>query len=442
MEDKKHKLLLIQPTFYDRHGKLLKKNRLYFVGLGLPILAALSPKEWQVDICMEVIEDIPWDTDADVVGIGSMGHGVIRTLDIAREFRKRGKTVILGGYMASLMPEEAIKYCDSVVVGDAEEVWADVLSDAARGELQPIYKKEVTSLSWPLPRYDLITRKKIGYFLPVQAGRGCPNQCSFCSVSCLYRGRYLRRDIEEVLRDIRAVRDLGYRYFLLLDDNIASDPTYMSQLCAEIAKLKMHWFSQCSITVGRNPELLRQMYNSGCQTLSFGLESISQASLDAVDKSWAQVAEYPELIRVIRQAGIEVSSEMVVGADGDTLESIAGTADFIAGNGILLPRFYILTPIPGTDFYREMEEAGRIVNRDIYSYNGTEAVHQPKLMTPDELTDAYWKLYRKVFSWPVILKRALANRDLFYKPGRMLFYLYVNWCYRRQILRGIPPNVI
>lgn len=439
----KKKLLLIQPTPYDQHGQPIKKSRLYFVGLALPLLAALTPADWQVEIIIETLEGIPLETDTELIGISSMGHGVHRTLDLAREFKSRGKTVVLGGYMVSLMPEEAKKHCDAVVIGDAEGVWTKLLQDFQAGCLQPFYQKELDSLvGLPLPRYDLLISKKIGDFLPVQAGRGCPNACSFCSIYCLYRGRYLRREISEVVRDIKQIRALGFRKFLLLDDNIAADEDYMLALVKEISQLKMTWLSQCALTVANNPRLLAAMAASGCLVLSFGLESITQASLDQLNKGWAHPAEYPQLIKKIRQAGIEVSTEMVVGADGDSLASIRQTADFIADNKIIVPRFYILTPIPGTDYYQEMAGEGRLVNQDIFSYSGTAAVHQPAQMSAAELTAAYWSLYEKVYSLPAIFRRVLLNHGFLRHPLRHLFYLLVNLSYRQDIKKGIPPNII
>ena len=127
------KILFIQPTPYDYKGNLIKKNKLYFVGLALPVLAALTPEDWQCEICLETIEDVDFDTDADVIAISSMGHAVMRTIEIAKEFKKRGKVVILGGYMVSLMPEEGKKYCDAVVIGDGEGVWRSVLEDIEKG---------------------------------------------------------------------------------------------------------------------------------------------------------------------------------------------------------------------------------------------------------------------------------------------------------------------
>lgn len=435
------KILLVQPSPYGRDGKPIRKKRLYFVGLALPQLAALTPPEWEVEICLETIEDVPFDTDAEIVGLSSMGHGVIRTIDVAGEFRARGKTVIMGGYMVSLMPDEAGRYCDSVVVGDAEQVWGRLLDDYLQGRLQPRYEQHLESLDPPLPRYDLITDKNIGDFLPVQAGRGCPKSCSFCSIHCLYRNRYYQRPVESVIRDIRHVRELGFTKFLLLDDNILASPSYLVRLCREIRKMKMTWFSQGSIDIADHPDLLECVAGSGCLALSFGLESISRASLEAMDKGWADPDRYPEMIAAIRKAGIDVSTEMVVGADGDTLESIAETADFIRENKIVLPRFYILTPIPGTDFYAEMKRDDRLCNHDIYSYNGAEAVHIPRNMSPEELTDAYWRLYDRVFGYGSIFGRTLFRKDFFRRPLVFLLYLAANLYYRRQIKKRMPPNI-
>jgi radical SAM superfamily enzyme YgiQ (UPF0313 family) len=371
-----------------------------------------------------------------------MGHAMLRSLDIADIFRAKGKAVALGGYMSSLMPEEAKKHADSVVIGDGEEAFVRMIRDYQAGDLQPFYDHPLEKLTYPTPRYSLLSEKKIGDFLPVQAGRGCPNSCSFCSVYCLYRNRYLKRDIGEVMRDIGEVKRLGYRKFLLLDDNIYSDKAYLADLCGKIRGARMKWMSQCSISVADDPEMLELIAGSGCISLSFGLESISQESLDAMQKGWANAGRYAGQIRAVEAAGIDVSTEMVVGADGDTLESLGNTADFIVKSRIAVPRFYILTPIPGTDFWHDMKKQGRIVNDDIYSYSGAEAVHMPRNMAPDELTAAYWRLYRKVFSIGGILRRTVLRRRFFRHPLKYLFYLYVNLFYRRQIRQGITPNIV
>lgn len=437
------KILLIQPSPYDQHHMPIKKKRLYFVGLAMPLLAAMMPDDWEAEIILEILEDIPWDTDADIIGISSMGHGVVRSLDIAKEFKKRGKTVILGGYMVSIMAEEAAKYCDAVVVGDAELVWKELLEDYEKGTLKKIYEKNLEKgiLSTPLPRFDLIIHKNIGDFLPVQAGRGCPNTCSFCSVACLYKGHYIKKPLEEVVRDIKQVKELGFKKLLLLDDNIFSDREYLHELLKEIKKLNMEWMSQCDIRIGKEDTLLKELAESGCTTLSFGLESISRESLIGMNKSWANPSKYPELISNIQGHGIDVSTEMVVGGDGDTLESIKLTKNFIEENKISVPRFYILTPIPGTKFFKEIVAEGRLVNNNIYSFDGTEAVHLPKNMSPQELTKAYWDLYESLFTYGSIIKRNILRKEFLRKPGKYLFYCIVNLFYRYQIKQKITPNI-
>lgn len=437
------KILLIQPSPYDQNGKPIKKKKLYFVGLALPLLAALTPKEYDIEIILEIIEDIPWDTDADMVGISTMGHGVIRSIDIAKEFQAKGKTVILGGYMASIMAEEATKYCDSVLIGDAELVWEELLRDYENNKLKKIYEKNLEDgiYSTPLPRFDLILGKSLGDFLPVQAGRGCPNICSFCSVSCLYEGHYIKKPLKEVVRDIKQIKSLGYKKFLLLDDNIFSDRVYLKELLNEIKKMDMQWMSQCDIRIGREDDLLRDLRESGCTTLSFGLESISRESLIGMNKGWAYPSGYPKLIKNIQDHGIDVSTEMVLGGEGDTLESIKLTKEFIEKNKISVPRFYILTPIPGTKFFKDIVAENRLVNADIYSFDGTEAVHLPKNMSPEELTNAYWELYNNLFTYGSILKRNIFRKEFLKNPFKYLFYTGVNLYYRHQIKQKITPNI-
>jgi len=436
------KVLFIQSTPYYNGGQLIKKSKLYFVGLAPAILAALVPEDVIFEVCLETLEDIDFDSDADLIAISGMGHAIIRSLDIAKKFKERGKTVVMGGYMVSLMPKEAKEYCDSVIIGDGELSFPQMLQDYREGKLKPVYDIPLEVLTYPLPKYELLTAKKIGDFLPVQAGRGCPNTCSFCSVYCLYRGRYLKRDINEVVRDIKKIKELGYKKFLLLDDNIFSDIPYLLALCKEIKKLHMKWLSQCSITIADNKTVINAVADSGCIALSFGIESISQESLNSMHKAWAKVNRYSEQIKIITNAGIDVSTEMVVGADGDTLESIEKTADFIIDNKIVVPRFYILTPIPGTVFFDEMSSQNRIINKDIYSYNGAEAVHKPLNMSAEELTKAYWKLYKKVFRISAIFKRTVLRKEFLRAPLKYLFYLYVNLYYRYQINKGITPNII
>ena len=440
----KKKILFIQPTIYDDYGKLVKKKKLYFVGLAYPLLCAMLPEDWECEICLETIEEIPFDTDASVIGIGGMGHAAARSRDIAVEFKRRdpSKIVLMGGPMASLVPELAKEYFDSVVIGDAEEVWTKVVADIEQGSLKPFYKQEIHQLKTPLPRYDLLIHKNIGDFLPVQAGRGCPNSCKFCSIYCLYRTKYLKRDIPDVMRDIKYIKALGYKKFLLIDDNIASDEAYMRELCLEIKKLNMRWMSQCSIEIGDNPGLLKAVADSGCYMLSFGLESLNAESLKAVNKTWCDPADYPRLIHNIMAAGIGVASEMIVGIETDTRESLLNTVTFVKQAKIIAPKFYILTPIPGTELYDEMKREQRLVEDDVFLYTPAKAVITHPTMQTDELTEVFWDIYNQLYTIPTILRRTVFNRYFVRNPGAALFLLSINLYYRYQIKRKISPNIM
>jgi radical SAM superfamily enzyme YgiQ (UPF0313 family) len=439
----KNKILFIQPTIYDNRGKLVKKDKLYFIGLTMPLLAALTPASWEVSICIETIEEIPFDTDASVIGIGSMGHSVVRGIEIAKEFKKRGKTVIFGGYMASLVSAEVKKYCDSVVIGDAEECWPQALKDYSKdGVLKPFYKQKLKKLSTPLPRYELVTNKDIGDFLPVQAGRGCPNSCSFCSIACLYQTQYLRRNISEVIRDIKRIKELGFKKFLLIDDNILANKKYITKLCREIKKLGMTWSSQCAIDLARDPKLLKLMVDSGCTTLSFGVESITKSNLQKLNKSWCHPEEYRQLIQTIRNAGIDVATEMMIGLDNDSQESLKETAKFLIENKVEFPKFYIITPIPGTKYYEEVKNSAMLVNKNIYEYSPSKAAKRTETLSVEDIDRIFWELYNEVYSVKNIFKRILLTKKVFMHPQRVLFNLGVNLLYRYHIKNDIAPIIV
>jgi radical SAM superfamily enzyme YgiQ (UPF0313 family) len=436
------KILFIQPSCYDDRGAVIKKRRLHFVGLAFPILASLTPPEWEVEVCIELIEKIPLDTDADVVGIGGMGQSTRRGIDLAKEFKRRGKIVIMGGPMVTIAPELAAPFCDSIVRGSAETVWAEVLDDLDRSRLKPVYFRELESLSTPLPRYEVILGKRIGDFLPVQAARGCVHSCRFCTIYCMYRNKYFRRDIPEIIRDIQHVKSLGFRKFLLLDDNILSKRGFILELCKEIRKLDMQWMSQCVIDIGRDPELLEVVRDSGCTLLSFGLESISKQSLEDVHKGWARPEEYTALIETISAAGIDVASEMIVGVDSDTLESLRATIDFVSRTRIVAPKFYLMTPIPGTDLFDDMKRQGRILTEDLLAMTSSTPVITHPAMTTEQLGAVYWEIYDRLYTLGTILRRTIFHKYFLRAPSRYFFYLLVNLFYRYQIRRRIGPIVM
>jgi len=439
---KRHKVLLILPTIMGYDGRPIKQRFLMLPGIALSVLAALTPDDWDVELVFETIEDIPYDTDADLVGISAMGMGFLRGLEMARKFQARGKKVVLGGLMATLNPHYALENgADVVCVGDAEGVWQKILCDFEEDRLEEIYEGFSTStLQWPVPRYDLIAKKRIGMVLPVMAGRGCPHECEFCSIAAAYKGEYFRRPIDEVIRDIKAVKSLGFRRILLLDDNIAADPDHAIQLFSEMEKLNIHWVGQCALYIADQKSMLEAAVRSGCQTLSFGLETIHQGNLDSIDKTFGKVEDYEEKIQIIREAGINVAAEFMFGLDHDGPETFDQTADFIIQNRILLPKFHILTPVPGTPLYDRFERDGRIIDRDFYHYTISRAVFQPAQMSPQELEEGFWRLSDKVFTIPSIITRVIGSTARFSILYRIVF-LVVNFHYRKFVRRRIATGM-
>ena len=437
------KILFIQPTQYGADNKLCKQRRIHLPGLVFPLLAAMTPDNWEVDLNIEVVDEIDFDSDADIIGIGTMGYAIYRGIEIAREFRKRGKVVVMGGYMASMVVDKALEYADSVVVGDAERSYPQLLKDFEKdGKIRNIYDLPVETLDGlPVPRYELLLQKSIGNMLPVQAGRGCPHTCSFCCIASLYKGRYLYRPVGEVVRDIEMVRDKGFKRFYLLDDNIVSNPKYLQALCHEIEPLKMTWATQCSLHLAKNPQLLEKVRRAGGNMMSFGIESITQEGLNKLGKSWLQVNEHKKLIETLTKSGILVSAEMMLGTDSDTEESIRATYDFIQQTRIPIPRFYILTPPPGSALYDAYKSEGRLITEDLQKYDGSQCVHVPAKISPQKLTEMFWWLYGKVFSYKSILRRTVMNPAALKSPFLYLFALYVNLHYRKYIRKHVPPNI-
>lgn len=438
------KVLLIQSTQYSANSKkLCKQNRIFLPGLAFPLLARYIPDNWQLKINIEVVDDIDYDTDADVVGIGAMGHAIFHAIDIASEFKKRGKVVFMGGYMATLIPWFVENYCDGIIIGDAEIALPELLKDfETTGTIKKTYNYQIENLdNLPIPRYELLLEKKIGFMLPVQAGRGCIHQCSYCSIACRYKGKYLTRPADEVMRDILRVKELGFKYFYLLDDNIIGNPNFLEELCIRIKPLKMKWASQCSIKLARDPRLLRLVADSGCRILSLGLESITQDGLNQLNKQWVTTKDHETLLNEIMKAGIIPATEMMIGMDSDTVDSIRNTYKFVMHTRIPIPKFYILTPMPGSALFDELKKEGRLIHEDFNYYTATNCVHMPLQMTPAELTEWFWWLYRKVYTIPNILKRTLLSKAFLKNPMLLIFAFIVNLNYRRFIRNGDAPNI-
>jgi radical SAM superfamily enzyme YgiQ (UPF0313 family) len=437
------KILLAATTPYRSDGVLLKQSRLWMPGLTLPMIAASTPENIELEVVNETIEDIDLNGEYDLVGLSAMGPGIIRAWDIADAFRSRDIPVIIGGIMASLAVKQCLEHCDSVLVGEAENIWPLIVKDAESGSLQHVYKADglVDLDSLPIPRYDVFDQSKMGFWLPVQAGRGCPHHCAFCSISSHYGGRYRKRHIDYVANDLEAALSRGVRKILLLDDNVGADAEYAETLFRMIRKYKVQWMTQCSLTIARQPDLLKLAAESGCICMSFGLESLNQKNLDRLRKNFSRTAEYEQAIRSIRRAGIDVSTEMIFGLDEDNSEVFDQVADFLIRNRITIPRLHILTPIPGTELWDSMVAEDRLITRDWSLFTGGNVVFKPKNISADELQAGYWRAYEKVFSIPSILSRFFLKRRIrgFLIP---LFLLGANFHYRDNIRHRICPGIV
>ncbi|MGH9346497.1 MAG: B12-binding domain-containing radical SAM protein [Vicinamibacterales bacterium] len=439
------RVLLVAPTALDSYGRPIKQRRVHIPGLTLQMLAAVTPPDVDLTLVGETTGTIPFDEPWDLVGLTGMGSGLVRAWQIAGEFRKRGRKVVIGGIAASLAPPAlTLAHADSVVIGEAEEIWPRVVRDAQAGRLQPIYRMasqpDVAHL--PDPRYDLMTGPGFGRWSPVQATRGCPFTCTFCSVTAFFRQGYRKRPVASVLRDVRAAKRIRRsRYVAFIDDNIGVDWDYCRELWEALIPERIIWMSQCSLHIADRPDMLALARRSGCRMLSFGIETTNAASLAAVDKAWNRPERYAAAVRTIREHGIDISTEMMVGLDEDDESTFDGTHAFIMDNRISVPRVHILTPIPGTPFYDQVRAEGRILSEDFTQYSGGRIVFKPRKMDPDRLQMKFWQMYDRLYSWKAIAHRVGRNHARL-EAYMSAFVFGVNLHYRAHIQRRITPGIV
>ncbi len=439
---KTHKVLFVHPTTRQEDGTLYKEKRVNSPALTLPLLAALTPPNWDVEICYETCEEVPFDTDADLVAMTNMGHSLWRARELAREFRNRGRHVVIGGTMSSLIPDWVQDHCDTLFVGDAEEVWPQFISDfearKPRSRYEELSKHPVGNM--PLPRYDLLLGKPhVGPLIPVQIARGCPYRCRFCTINALSQGAYTPRPVDQIVRDVRSVQELGCNNFFFLDDNIAGDRAFSRELFRAIEPLGVRWVSQSTLDILKEENLLREAVQSGCITLCFGLESLEQKSLRKVAKGFYKASEYISQISAIRETGLMQSAEFIIGLDHDTPETIDALADFIVDQGIPIVRCYIYAPIPGTPVWSDFKSSGRLLSEDYTRIGGASVGFQPVHFTPEELLASYWTLMDRVYSWRGIWRRVYGRRNQGWINPMLAFV--ANLQYRRLVKRRTIPGL-
>jgi radical SAM superfamily enzyme YgiQ (UPF0313 family) len=348
------------------------------------------------------VEAVDLDSDVDLVGVSFMTFNAPRAYEIARGFRERGKTVIFGGYHPTLLPEEAAEHCDAVCVGPAEPNLPGMIEDWRSGRLQRFYRNPQLALGSVPVDFGLIRGRQYMASTLVQATRGCPNRCEFCSVSAFSNHALLHKPVESVVEEIRRG---GSRRVLFIDDSLSGDLDYLRALLRALAPLRVRWYSQIGFNVTEDAALLDLMQASGCRGVFIGLESLSQASLAETRKAFNRAADYRDGIRRLHQRGIGVIGAFVLGYDHDGRDVFDRTLRFLAEAEVDALQLTVLTPFPGTPLYRRLDAEGRLVDRDWEHYDLGHVVFAPRNMEAAELRAGHDRILARFYSWPLILRR-------------------------------------
>lgn len=410
------KFLLVNPTApqwrVEGRGLASKRTQFFrFSMLSSLYVAAALPAGVRAQIVDEEVDVLDFDTDADLIGISFMTFNAPRAYEIADRFRARGKTVVVGGYHPSLLPDEASRHADSVCVGEAEGTVPQMIEDFRNGRLKPRYVAGPVSLAGlPIPDRTLIQRGQYAPVDTVQATRGCPHACSFCSISAFFHRRFRTRPVDEVIDEIRPLS----RYLLFMDDNITASRSYAEELFNRMIPLKKQWFSQCSIRIAYDDRLLKAAAASGCRGLFVGLESLAQDNLERWNKRFNKAKDFEWAIKRLHDHGIGVVPGVVFGYDGDTPAIFDETLAFLLRTNVDALQATILTPFPGTPLHQEMESQGRITDRDWSHYDFSHVVFEPLRMSPAQLRAGHDRVLTEFYSWKNAGRRFL--REMSYLP--------------------------
>jgi len=425
--EKRLKFLLINPTApqwrIDNGGPPRRSTRVFrFSMLSSLSVAAAMPSYVETQIIDEDVEPINFDTDADLIGISFMNYNAPRAYEIADRFRhEKKKPVILGGYHPTFMPNEAIQYANAICIGEAEDNAPRMVEDFTAGKLKPFYESGPVDLrGLPMPNRNLI--RKSAYITPdaIQATRGCPNRCKFCSISSFLKHTFRTRPVGEVIEELKSLS----RNILFMDDNIIADTEYAKELFSKMVPLRKKWFSQCSIAIASDDELLRLASDSGCHGMFIGLESISQDNLSDCNKNFNRASDYLRAIKKIHSKEIGVFAGIVFGMDGDRSDVFKKTLSFLYESKVDTLQATILTPFPGTKLFSEMERQGRIIDRNWGHFDFGHVVFDPKNMRPEVL--------KKGHDW--VLIKFYSRRSVFQRLWNTFGYLSP-WI----VLKGVAP---
>lgn len=409
--------------------------------LMLAVLAGLTPPDVECVLYDDRMESIPFDEPTDLAAITVETYTARRAYEIAAEYRLRGVPVILGGMHITLIPEEAAEHADSIFLGDAELVWSEVVEDARKGKLKPRYEGPpgVGQIGRVLPRRDLFKGKGYLPLTLMQYVRGCRFACSFCAVSQYFDKKHYHRALDEVLREIEA-QDRKFIFFI--DDNIASDHKALAEFCHALTPMRVHWVSQASLDVTRNLPLMKQLERSGNWGNVTGFETITPGSLRDARKSpnIPKFSHYREEVRILREHGMQSWAAFTLGYDHDTPESIEATVDFALNSRFTLAAYNILMPYPNTPLYRKLEKENRLLWDGKWwlhpGYRFNHAAFVPKLMTPDELTDACHAARTRFNSIPSLFRRFVDVKTHLRSLSRIAAF----WKYTLLFKKEIPKK--
>ncbi len=432
------KLTLIKPNIGRmEHSLYVDEARMEPLQLG--VLAALTPSDVEVVMYDDRMEQIPYDEKTDLVAITVETFTARRAYEISDEYKRRGVRVIMGGMHVKLIPDEASLHADSIYIGDGEYFWKEVIEDARRGELKPVYSAGTCK-----PQPGVITRRDIfkgkGY-LPLtllQFSRGCRFDCSFCATSVYFNKTHTFRDIKEVINEIEAQKR---KFLFFVDDNIVANTEMAKKLFRELIPLKLHWVSQASIDMTRDKELMELMVKSGCLGHVVGFESIDPNNLAAMKKTpnISQHDGYREQIKILREYGLQTWAAFTLGHDFDTKDSIKRTLEFALQNKFTFAAYNILMPYPGTPLYEKFRQENRLLYDGKWwlhhEYRFNHAAFIPTNMTPDELTLACFEARKAFNSVSSIFTRAFDPKTNMRSWFRLMVYMMYNPLFRKEVFK-------
>jgi radical SAM superfamily enzyme YgiQ (UPF0313 family) len=439
---RQRKILFVQPSSYDARGTVVRNRCGFIPSRTLAYLAALTPSRFDVRIVEEPLEEVDFGTDADVVAFTGLIHQIPRAIDIASKFKAQGKTSIIGGvglYAVEEMVRQSGAF-DACVLGEAEELWPAVLDDLECGRLLPRYEctgnPQLDGL--PVARFDLLPLNRYMNspidpdmpMLPIETGRGCPNNCRYCLVTRFFGHKMRYRPIRDIVAEIKYQKA---RHIVFTDDNIAAVPARAQELFEAIRPIGIQWFGQFESQIVHNPNLLHLAAKSGCRSAFVGVESLDAKNLAGMNKSQNAQVSLKELAEGFSRHRIIVMASLIFGLDNDTPQSIEGTVEELIECGVDTMIPWMLIPIPKTPVYDDYKAQGRLLHENFSLYDGIHAVIHPKNMTADQLSDSYWRALRRFYGL-----RAIAPRVLHARKGRLVELIY-NLRVRRQVRRGLHP---